>query len=160
MLENELSFLVRELPDLDAAAKKEIEQDYLSSGPSPLRLRRIGADHELTKKIDLDPSDMSRKEEITVPLTEDESLKLRPLAVRGLTKTRHYLPLDGGLTAEIDVFSGPLDGLIMAEVEFPDEASRSAFTPPAWFGRDVSQEDWSANSWLAGKTMADVERFL
>jgi len=160
MLENELSFLVRRLPDLEGAVKKEIEQHYLSAGPSPLRLRRIGGGFELTKKIDLDAGDMTRKEEITVPLTAEEFRLLRPLAVRGLAKTRHYLPLPGGLKAEIDAFHGPLEGLLMVEVEFPDEASRAAFAPPDWFGRDVSQENWSANSWLAGRTMADVNKFL
>ncbi len=160
MLENELSFLVRELPDLDRTARKEIEQFYLSSGPAPLRLRRIADAFELTKKLDVDPADMSRKEELTIPLNEEEFSKLRPLAVRGLAKTRHYLPLAGGLQAEIDVFRGGLEGLVMVEVEFPDEASRQTFAPPPWFGRDVSQEAWSANSWLAGKALSDVKKFL
>ena len=160
MLENELSFLVRELPDLSEAARKDIEQHYLSSGPSPLRLRRIAGGFELTKKLDVDPADMSRKEELTIPLSEEEFNKLRPLSVRGLAKTRYYLPLPSGLKAEIDVFRGSLEGLVMVEVEFPDEASRRAFVPPSWFGRDVSQERWSANSWLAGKSLADVKKFL
>jgi len=160
MLESELSFLVRELPDLKRTVKKEIAQDYLSAGPAPLRLRRIGDDFELTKKLDLDPSDRSRKEEINVPLTEDEYRRLRPLTVRGLTKTRYYMPLTDDLTAEIDVFHGALEGLVMVEVEFPDENRRGSFTPPTWFGRDVSQDDWSSNSWLAGKTLDDVKRFL
>ena len=81
---------------------------------------------------------------------------LLPLAKRGLAKTRYYLRLDGGLTAELDVFKGPLDGLAMVEVEFRDDASRKAFTPPDWFGRDVSQEAWSSNSNLAGKTFYDI----
>jgi len=160
MLENELSFLVGELPDLGGAARKEIEQHYLSAGPSPLRLRRIGDGFELTKKLDLDPADMSRKEEITVPLTAEEFQRLRPLAIRSLAKMRCYLPLTGGLTAEIDVFHGGLEGLTMVEVEFPDETSRRSFVPPPWFGRDVSQEDWSANSYLAGKNLDDIKEFL
>ncbi len=160
MLENELSFLVVRPPDLSRAESKEIEQFYLSSDPAPLRLRRIGGGFELTKKLDIDPADMSRKQELTIPLNEEEFRKLRPLAVRGLAKTRHYLPLDKGLTAEIDVFRGELAGLIMVEVEFPDEASRREFVPPDWFGRDVSQEEWSANSYLAGKSLADLKKFL
>ena len=90
-------------------------------------------------------------------LNADEYARLRPLAERTLTKTRSYLPLPGGLRAELDVFHGPLEGLAMVEVEFPDEAARAAFVPPPWFGRDVSQESWSANSWLAGKSLADVK---
>jgi len=160
MLENELSFLIRELPDLKEAVVKEIEQHYLSEGPEPLRLRRIGPRFELTKKIKVAPGDMTRQEEINIPLTDGEFKRLRPLALRSLDKTRYYLPLPGGLTAEIDVFRGPLDGLAMVEVEFTDDAARAAFVPPPWFGRDVSQEEWSANSWLAGKSFDDVRRRL
>jgi len=160
MLENELSFLVRELPDLSKAARKDVEQHYLSSGPAPLRLRRSNGGFELTKKLDVDPADLSRKEEITIPLDEEEFRKLRPLSVRGLAKTRYYLPLPGGLTAELDVFRGRLEGLVMVEVEFPNEASRRSFVPPPWFGRDVSQEAWSANSWLAGRSLDEVRKFL
>lgn len=156
MIENELSYLVTRLPDLSSLKKKRIEQHYLSEGREPLRIRNADGTHELTKKLTMEDDDLSRVEEITIPLTPDEFAMLLPHAKRSIAKTRHYVPLDGGLTAEIDVFDGPLAGLTMVEVEFPDEQSRAAFVPPDWFGRDVSQEVWSVNSWLAGKTFADV----
>jgi len=40
-------------------------------------------------------------------------------------------------------------GLIVAEVEFPDEASCAAFQSPAWFG-DVSDVPQFSNFSLAG----------
>jgi CYTH domain-containing protein len=160
MLENELSFLVKRLPDLDCLKRADIRQDYLSNGPEPLRLRRIGDRFELTKKLDTDPGDMTRKEELTIPLTESEYREILPLSKRGLLKTRYYCPLPGGLIAEIDVFSRPLTGLVMVEVEFPDESSRNAFVPPDWFGRDISQEEWATNSWLAGRTFEEISRFI
>lgn len=160
MVESELSYLVSETPDLSDAPHKDIEQHYLSEGDEPLRLRRAGGTFELTKKLTLSADDLSRKEEITIPLTRDEHSMLSPLAKRSLTKTRYYLPLPGGLTAELDVFKGDLEGLVMVEVEFKTETERAGFRPPAWFGRDVSQEAWSANSWLAGKSYEDVEPHL
>ena len=156
MVENELSFLVKKTPQLIGVPHKEIEQHYLSDGEEPLRLRRAGGTFELTKKLTLDAGDLSRKEEITIPLERDEYYMLLPLAKRGLTKVRYYLRLDGGHTAELDVFKGSLEGLAMVEVEFANDASRAAFTPPDWFGRDVSQEAWSSNANLAGKTWYDV----
>ena len=156
MVENELSFLVKKMPQLIGKPHKEIEQHYLSDGEEPLRLRRAGGTFELTKKLTLDGADLSRTEEITIPLERDEYFMLLPLAKRGLVKSRYYIRLDGGLTAELDVFKGPLEGLAMVEVEFEDEAKREAFTPPSWFGRDVSQEAWSSNASLAGKTWYDV----
>lgn len=159
-IENELSFLVRTLPDLAGIPSAEIEQHYLDDGSAPLRLRRKNGEYELTRKLDVAPGDLSRKDERNLPLTERQFLALKKLSRRHLAKTRHYLPLPGGLTAELDVFHGPLEGLTMVEVEFPDEKARAGFVPPAWFGRDVSQEIWSANSFLAGKTFADIRGYL
>lgn len=159
MIENELSFLVARLPDLTGTQKKEIIQHYLSEG-SNLRIRDTDGKYELTKKIRSDDNDDTRKEELNIPLTESEYQTLLAVAHRGLSKTRHYVPLLGGLTAEIDVFHGSLEGLIMTETEFPDDAARFAFIPPDWFGRDVSQEEWSGNSWLADRTIEDVRPHL
>ena len=80
--------------------------------------------------------------------------------VRCVLKTRYVHPLPDGLAAEIDVYHGPLDGLVTVEVEFPDEKRRAAFAPPAWFGKDVSQERWAKNSDLAGKRLAEIAPFL
>jgi adenylate cyclase len=161
MLESERSWLVAEMPDLSGARRKEIEQHYLSASPDPLRIRGTdGAAFELTKKVTLDAADTTRKDEINVPLTADEFAELRTLSKRSLTKSRHLLPLPDGRTAEVDVFHGPLEGFVKVEVEFPDEASRAAFTPPTWFGREVSSEKWAKNSRLAELSYAELAPFL
>ncbi len=160
MVENELSFLVKWLPKLDGLDKKEIEQDYVSDEIEPLRLRKIGGRCELSKKINLAAGDISRRDEFTVPLSNEEYAKLRGLSVKRLAKTRYYAPLPEGLVAEIDVFHDKLEGLIMVEVEFGDESARRAFVPPPWFGRDVSQETWARNSFLAGKAFDDIKNRL
>ncbi len=53
------------------------------------------------------------------------------------------------LTVEMDVFEGAYEGLILAEVEFPTEEAALAFTPPDWFGRDVTFTGEYSNSRLA-----------
>ena len=68
---------------------------------------------------------------------------------RPVLKTRYKIPLEGGLTAELDIFHGPHEGLRLVEVEFPDTAASHTFTPPAWFGEDVSADRRYRNSWLA-----------
>ena len=50
---------------------------------------------------------------------------------------------------ELDVFSGKFQGLVLAEVEFPDQASADAFLPPAWFGREVTFTGEYQNSRLS-----------
>ena len=66
-----------------------------------------------------------------------------------MVKTRYLVPLDGGLTAEVDVYEGALDGLLTAEVEFADEAAAHAFAAPAWMGEDVTGDKRYANQRLA-----------
>ena len=67
---------------------------------------------------------------------------------RRVVKTRHEVPL-GDLVAEVDVYAGDLDGLLTAEVEFPDEASARAFVAPGWLGRDVTDDPRYGNRVLA-----------
>ena len=65
-------------------------------------------------------------------------------------KARYLLPLTGtDLTIELDVFDAPYEGLYLAEVEFPDEASANAFVPPVWFGKDVTYSSDYHNSTLS-----------
>lgn len=156
-----MSFLVKERPDLDGLEPVEIEQFYLSDIQTPLRLRRYNRERfELTKKIPVDRADLSRQEEINIPLEATEFAELRRLAKRGLKKRRYYVPLADGLRAELDIYEGPLDGLMSVEVEFPDETSRQRFRPPEWFGRDITQAEWATNSFLAGKSLSEIEPYL
>ena len=67
-------------------------------------------------------------------------------------KTRYRIPLDCGLTAELDIFHGPHRGLLLVEVEFPTLQAADDFQPPAWFGPDVSQDPRYRNSYLAFHT--------
>ena len=48
---------------------------------------------------------------------------------RRVSKTRHLIPLDDGLTAELDVYAGALEGLLTAEIEFPSLEASEAFAP-------------------------------
>lgn len=67
---------------------------------------------------------------------------------RRVEKRRLLVPL-GELVAEVDVFSGSLAGLLVAEVEFPSLEAAEAFEPPGWFGEDVSTDRRYKNQSLA-----------
>ena len=54
-----------------------------------------------------------------------------------------------GLVAEVDVFHGRHDGLVLVEVEFPNTQTANNFVPPEWFGEDVSEDPCYRNSFLA-----------
>jgi CYTH domain-containing protein len=66
-------------------------------------------------------------------------------------KVRYRLPMQDGLVCELDIFSGDLEGLVMAEVEFPDAQMAESFSVPDWFGEDVTSDSRYKNKNLATK---------
>jgi CYTH domain-containing protein len=68
---------------------------------------------------------------------------------RRLEKTRHLIPAGAGLTIELDVYSGALAGLMVAEVEFDSEEAADTFEPPDWFGPEVTDDVRFKNQRLA-----------
>ena len=146
-LEIERKFLVDRLP-ADLGPGEPIEQGYLAIGPEGLevRIRHRAGRAFLTIKKGL--GEVRAEEELEID--EDRFRRLWPLAqAASLVKTRHVVALDGGLNAELDVYAGSLEGLATVEVEFPDRAASSAFHPPAWFGREVTNDARYKNQRLA-----------
>jgi CYTH domain-containing protein len=97
------------------------------------------------------------REEYNLPLNEQAYCHLRKKADGIiLSKTRYLIPFET-YTIELDVFDAPYGGLILAEVEFPDESSANSFTAPDWFGEDVTFSKIYHNSTLsAGKIQEPV----
>ena len=146
-MEIERKFLVSRLPQpLERWPHSPIEQAYLCRRPV-VRVRREGEEYTLTYKGE----GLLEREEYNLPLTREAYLHLLSKADGNvLTKRRYLIPLEGTeLTVELDVFSGKFQGLVLAEVEFPDQASADAFLPPAWFGREVTFTGEYQNSRLS-----------
>ena len=159
-MEIERKYLVRSLPtDIDQYEHYEIEQAYLCTSPT-LRIRRMGDNYILTVKERVAKGNSSaihnREEEF--PLSADSYHRLLKKCDSGrVGKTRYCIDLcqqSGnnaykGLTAEVDVFHGRHEGLMLVEVEFPDTNAANDFIPPEWFGEDVSTDPCYRNSFLA-----------
>ncbi len=146
-MEIERKYLVERLPeDYASFPSRSIEQAYLCTDPV-VRVRRDGEAFYLTYKS----KGLMVREEYNLPLTEEAYLHLLKKADGNvITKQRYLIPLpDCGLTVELDVFSGKFQGLVLAEVEFPDAESAEAFLPPSWFGRDVTFSGEYQNSRLS-----------
>ena len=92
------------------------------------------------------------REEYNLPLTKDSYEHLRS-KIDGIliSKTRYLIPLNDKLTIELDIFSGELAGLLLAEVEFETEEAANQFVPPEWFGEDVTFSSKYHNSTLSRK---------
>lgn len=158
MIEIERTYLVKNLPnDLDSYRKVEIRQGYFSELPSPLRIRQKDDYFELTKKFPKNPGDQSAHEEVNLPIKREEFERIWPSTLRSLEKTRYYFPLKNSLMAEVDLFHGKIEGLILVEVEFKSPQVMEIFDPPDWFGEDVTDEFWVVNSFLASSTYKDIQ---
>lgn len=147
-VEIERKFLVPDLPsDLDSYPYKEFEQGYLSVDPV-LRIRQESDDYVVTYK----GGGFLERAEYNMPLTKEAYCHLRT-KTDGIiiTKRRYRIPYGDGLTIELDVFSGDLDSLILAEVEFESKEEADSFVPPEWFGREVTFDSAYANSTMSVK---------
>lgn len=118
----------------DAYPCRIITQGYLNTDPV-IRIRQDNDLYELTYKS----GGLMARQEYNLPLTKEayEHL-LTKIDGRLIRKKRYMIPLECGLTAELDIFGGSLAPLILAEVEFPAEEDALAFLPPPWFGEDVT----------------------
>jgi adenylate cyclase len=151
-MEIERKFLVSDLPDLEGREEVAMEQGYLTlaDAGAEVRLRRSGEELLLTVK----GGKGRERAEVELGLTEEQFGELWELTEgKRLVKTRLSAPL-GTLEVEVDVFGGELDGLVIAEVEFPDESTADSFKPPDWFGREVTGEDAYLNESLATRSAA------
>ena len=90
------------------------------------------------------------REEYNLPLTKEayEHLKLKADGIV-ISKVRYVIPEKDGLSIELDVFKAPYEGLLLAEVEFPNEEAAHAYQPPKWFGEDVTYSSEYHNSTLS-----------
>lgn len=140
-MEIERKFTIKKLPVLSSYPYKKLTQAYLNTDPV-IRIRKEDNDYFLTYK----GKGLLVREEYNLPLNKETFEHLLPKA-DGLviSKTRYLIPYEA-YTIELDVFEGDLAPLIMAEVEFESEEEAHAFTPPAWFDQDVTQDKRYHNS--------------
>lgn len=144
-MEIERKFLITKLPErLESCSFHEIEQGYLSERPV-VRIRKSDNEYYMTYKS----GGMLAHEEYNLPLTEQAYEHLKPKCDGNIiTKKRYLIPYDP-YTIELDIFSGCMQGLILAEVEFPTVEEAENFTPPDWFAEDVTYDIRYKNSTMA-----------
>ena len=143
--EIERKYLVKQVPEnLASYPFHEIEQGYLCTEPV-VRIRRQDEEYYLTYKS----KGLMVREEYNLPLTAEAYAHLREKADGKLITKRRYLIPFGKYTIELDLFSSPRPDLMLAEVEFSSEEEALTFTPPDWFGEDVTNSSLYHNSRLS-----------
>ena len=148
--EIERKFLLKRLPEnLNRSRWYIIAQGYLATEPAgrQVRLRKKGKTASLTFKVGRG----AHREEREITLSPKQFAALWPATVgRRLRKLRYEIPWKN-LMIEIDIYRGKHSGLVVAEVEFPDQATCRKFKPPSWFGREVTGEKRYSNVRLANE---------
>jgi adenylate cyclase len=146
--EIERKFLVKSLPaDLMRYPRKEIAQGYpiVANDGAEVRLRKIGGRYFQTIKS----GGGKVRTEVEIEITKEQFDVLWP-ATEGkrLEKIRYIIP-HRGRKIELDVYRGKLAGLLVAEVEFDSAEESERFSPPAWFGKEVTEDKRYKNKNLA-----------
>ena len=149
-IEIERKFVLSDIPRSDVLGTGEVfRQGYVAEEDDvAVRVRITQRAATLTVKAG---AGLSRTE-VEVAISLDEAEALWPHTEgRRIDKTRHRVVHGdlGGHVADIDVYAGALAGLCTAEVEFDSEYDARSFSPPNWFGREVTGEFGWSNSALA-----------
>ena len=141
-VERERRWLCAEVPWPLVAATEAITDLYVTG--TRLRLREaIPADGGAPMRRLSRKGDVSSAVRLltSIYLAPEEFALLSSLPGRRLMKTRHRLkPMPGAAHLSVDVFEGPLAGLIMAEAEFDDMASLEAFATLDFAVREVTDD--------------------
>ncbi len=145
-MEIERRFLTDNIPhDLSSFRKRSIEQGYLCQIPA-VRVRNDNGSFFFTLKSG--GPGMSHEELETEIPQEAYFHLLKKADGIIIKKDRYEIPYDNHLI-ELDIFKDELEGLVIAEVEFPTKDEALRFIPPDWFGDDITGKVEYSNSYLS-----------
>ncbi len=153
-VEIERKFLVAEMPDLTDAKRAVVRQGYLTApdDSTELRLRQKNDAYYLTLKGSGAIARVEREAEIT---GEQFETFWPETEGRRVEKERYTGTLSDGRVFELDVFLGDLEPLRLVEVEFSSEEEARSYSPPSWFGTDVTEDKRYKNKMMAINGLPD-----
>ena len=127
---------------LMATGKVDIKQGYLNRNPErTVRIRTVGNNGFLTVKS---RNHGAKRLEFEYQIPVKDATEILKLAEPGIVeKTRWIVPF-GDLVWEVDEFHGTQSGVIVAEVELPDEDIN--YEKPPFIGQDITGDPAYYNS--------------
>ena len=161
-LEIERTYLAKYLPEgLSSCEFKDIEDWYLPKGAPHcyLRIRNSNGSFVMTKKEEVLAGDASTHFEHNIKLSNEEYQSLKTADSYILKKRRYLYPYQGR-TAEIAVFSGDLQGLVLIEFEFENKEDFLNFSMPDFCLVDVTQEECFAGGVLCHESIDSLKEDL
>lgn len=161
-IEIEKTYLAKFLPsDLKSCKSEKMLDIYLpkESKHAKLRIRQKGESYVITKKTVIDKNDVSTQLEEHIRLSTEEFKSFSKISGNKISKTRYYYPYKN-YTAEIDIFSGKLKGLVLVDFEFKNKKEFKNFIMPEFCLADVTQEEIIAGGVLSHNTMNSIGKVL
>jgi CYTH domain-containing protein len=158
-IEWERRFLMAGPPARSALIARRITDRYLAG--TRLRLRHIQRpdsgerEYKLTQKLPADQAGPVQGLITNIYLSPSEYEVLSTLPAAVLSKTRLSIPPLG-----IDVFDGPMRGLVMAEAEFTSDAAARAFDAPPYCIAEVTDDVRFTGGRLAHAERSDLLTWL
>lgn len=149
--EIERKFLLPEIPsELLIKEKRTIYQSYLAIGKEEVRIRKVEYENS-SKKYFLTYKNRLKgkfsREEIEIEITEMTYEQLNKQS-KPIIKDRLVIGLENDLFAEADIFNNVGFELKTVEVEFKSVIDAEKFTPPNWFGMELTGTAEFGNQFL------------
>lgn len=159
-VERERRFLLEGPPAPSSVTVTRVITDRYLVG-TRLRLRRAerpdagGCELKLTQKVPADRPGAVQGLITKTYLSPAEYDLLASLPAAVLTKTRFSVPPLG-----VDVFGGPLQGLVLAEAEFTSDEEALAFVPPTECVVEVTDDARFTGGRLVGTSQQELMTWL
>ena len=136
--ERERVFLAKKLPnDINKYTPVPISVGdfFESNSADALKIKQKGDKYYLIKK---DTNTAHERVEHIIDIKQGEFNALVKCAVQFHHKNRYLYPY-GKYVCEIDYYLDQLDGYVRVEVEFDNDKDMRSFTPPEWFGEEITE---------------------
>lgn len=153
--EIERKYAVKYLPsDIHIEKIQQIEQAFLYKDENTIiRIRKVESKQEIEyvytvkTKGDIEYDNqysIGKKYEIESNITKELYEKLLEKKISNvIIKTRIVVPIQNNLKVEMDIYYAYLQGLLTAEVEFPNEEQANDFDKPDWLGEEIGYKEFS-----------------
>lgn len=129
-----------------------------------LRLRRMQTEHEVTfklgQKLRVHPHETQVIFHTNLYLWEAEYMFLASTLPSHRLEKRRFRFHGGTIPMAIDQFQGPLEGLVMAEVDFGPNGDPSSFLMPSFALAEVTDDERLTGARLALTTLSHVKALL
>jgi adenylate cyclase len=130
----------------DQSSKNLLSSSFSVKQGATIRVRTQGEKAVITIKGPPQGAERISRLEFEYPIPLEDAKTLLTLCKEPFIYKRRYRIEHEGSLWEVDRFSETNEGLVLAEIELPEETA--SFSTPPWLGEEVSQDPRYTNSYL------------